>query len=120
MSVKSIASLGIAFFCGCTASGQGQKVTTFNLRKLLEKNKLQMTSPHQEIQVFVNPDNQAITTNDILWIKDLTFKEGTIDIDLRGKNGSIPPWWSKTDGKIGLWSYAKTLSSDFANLTIAR
>ncbi len=205
-----------AFFCFTAA--QGQQVKHYNLVKMLHENKLETTTADQEIQVFFNPRNQAISVNGILWVKDVNFKEGAIDVDMRGKNiflqsflgiafhamdskhydlvyfcpfrfhdsdivtrnysikyMSLPDYnyltlrkdypgvyenaaspapqsdewfhvtivvkegWitvyinhsaipslkiqqlhTLTEGKIGLWSYSKTLSSDFANLTITK
>jgi hypothetical protein len=56
--------------------------------KLLKEKKLDTTAKDQEIQVFFNPKNQAISLRGILWLKNTTFKEGTRDVDLRGR-GSL-------------------------------
>jgi len=211
---KIVSAFIYTFFIAVAA--HGQQVTNYNLVQLLQQNKLDTTSCGQEIQTFFNPKSQAITVKGILWLKGIDFKEGTIDVDLRGRNVflqsfmgiafhakdtsaydvvyfcpfrfhdtsdvtrkysvkymSIPDydyarlrklhpgvyenevnpvpkaddWFHATivvrggwisvyvnhaatpslkvkqldtlpDGKIGLWSYASTLSSDFANLSI--
>lgn len=81
---KIITAFLFTFFI--TLSVHGQQVTNYNLVDLLQQNKLDTTSGGQEIQTFVNPKNQAITVKGILWLKGVNFKEGTVDIDLRGKN----------------------------------
>ncbi len=83
-AMKIIAAFLIASFV--SLPGYGQRVKNYNLVELLQQNKLDTTSGGQEIQTFVNPKNQAITVKGILWLKGVNFKDGTVDIDLRGKN----------------------------------
>lgn len=79
--------LSILLFVNCILSiANGQQTKHYNLVKLLHKNKLDTTANGQEIQEFANPKNQAISVQGVLWLKDLSFKEGVIDVDLRGKN----------------------------------
>lgn len=76
----------ILFFFVCIFSTYGQQARHYNLVKLLQENKLDTTSDHQQTQLVDSPHNQAISTKGILWLKGVTFKEGTVDVDLRGKN----------------------------------
>ena len=68
---------------------QAQKMMQYDLAALLRKNQLVMdTSNHAQLlqdAVYKN----AISFQKILWLKDLSFKEGTIDVDLRGKNSFL-------------------------------
>ena len=57
----------------------------YNLQSLLKENQL-LTVPAHETRVLEDAKKGAITTKGIVWIKGINFKEGTIDIDLRGKN----------------------------------
>jgi hypothetical protein len=57
----------------------------YNLQKMLEKNQL-ISVPAHETQVLKGDKKGAITTKGIVWLKGVNFKEGTIDIDLRGKD----------------------------------
>ncbi len=190
----------------------------YNLAPQLQAKTIDTTSSWQDAHVSDSAGNNAISTRGILWLKGVDFTEGTIDIDLRGKNvflqsfmgvafhakdtnsydvvyfcpfrfrdtsattrkygvkymsfpdysytklrkdhpgiyeNSVDPaplpeaWFHATivvrdnwitvytnhspiaslkvqrlptlsSGKLGLWSYSQTLSSDFANLTITR
>ncbi len=86
-NIKIIPALLLILFIA--SSVHGQHVTHYNLVQLLKQNKLDTTSGGQEIQTFVNPKNQAITLKGILWLKGVNFKEGAVDIDLRGKNAFL-------------------------------
>jgi len=68
----------------CAAGAFAQQVTHYNLAQLLRENKL-ITKPDQQTQV-IDEQKQAISTKKIVWLKGVGFKEGTIDIDLRGKD----------------------------------
>lgn len=57
----------------------------YNLQQLLNNDQL-ITVPEHETKVLDGTKPGAITTKGIVWIKGINFKEGTIDIDLRGKN----------------------------------
>lgn len=70
----------------CMISANAQQTTKYNLAQLLKENKLE-TTPAQQTQLLDDPQKQAISTKGtIVWLKDINFKEGTIDIDLRGKD----------------------------------
>jgi hypothetical protein len=57
----------------------------YDLQNLLAKNQIKTTPQHQT-QILKGTKKGAITTKGIVWLKGVNFTEGTIDIDLRGKN----------------------------------
>lgn len=57
---------------------------TFDLQQMLAENKL-TASPGHEIAVFNDGDKKGITCTGIVWLP-LEFKEGTVELDLRGRN----------------------------------
>lgn len=63
----------------------GQQTARYNLARLLKKNKLDTTDGKQ-VHVVDSGKIHEISAEGIVWLKDVNFKEGTIDIDLRGKN----------------------------------
>ncbi len=67
------------------SSANSQAVKHYNLVQLLQTNKL-ITYHDQQAQILQDSKKQAITSAGITWLKDVTFKKGTIEIDLRGKN----------------------------------
>lgn len=75
-------SLAFIMISALTANAQTRK---YNLQELLKNDKI-VTVPSHETKVLDNTKSGAITTKGINWIKDINFKEGAIDIDLRGKN----------------------------------
>jgi hypothetical protein len=74
------------FFCSAAFFATAQKVTRCNLAKFLANSLLVTdTSNHAQVlndKVYKN----AISTQKIAWLKNVSFKEGAIDIDLRGKD----------------------------------
>ena len=76
----------ILFLCGCIFTANAQRSIHYDLQQLLKENKLE-TTPDQQTQALNDPQKHAISTKGtIVWLKDVSFKEGTIDIDLRGKD----------------------------------
>lgn len=71
-------------FSGCVFTVNAQQVKHYNLPQLLTENKLE-TTPAQQTQIL-DAQNQSISTKGIVWLKDVGFNEGTIDVDLRGKD----------------------------------
>ena len=57
---------------------------TFDLQQLLEEKKL--ITHGQNIIPLTDGEKKAISQTGIAWIKDVTFSEGTIEIDLRGRD----------------------------------
>ncbi len=76
----------LIFFSSCIFQVNAQKTYHYNLAQLLNENKL-VTNPSQQTQIL-NDDVQkeAISTKGIVWLKDVSFAKGTIEVDLRGKN----------------------------------
>lgn len=66
-------------------SVHGQPSGNYNLPRLLREDQLVNTSP-EPIQVSDDPGRQAVSAHGIVWLKDVHFREGTLDIDLRGKD----------------------------------
>jgi len=62
-----------------------QGIHNYNLVQLLQQNQL-ITAPQYQTRVLDDPQKQAITTSGVVWLKDTDFKEGSIEIDLRGKD----------------------------------
>lgn len=76
--------LYLVIFAGFILVAQAQ-TTHYNLAKMLNQDQI-VTVPSHETQVLNGTKKDAITTKGIIWLKGVSFKEGTIDIDLRGKN----------------------------------
>ncbi len=63
-----------------------QKINHYNLAQLLKENKL-VTNTYQQTQILKDDvQKKAISTKGIVWLKDVSFIKGTIEVDLRGKN----------------------------------
>jgi hypothetical protein len=62
-----------------------QKTLHYNLAGLLKKNKI-LTTDSSGTSILNNDKPGAISTVNTVWFKEIRFSEGTIDIDLRGKN----------------------------------
>ena len=84
-------SFRICFSClllcmsGIVPAAHAQKERHYSLSGLLKKNQL-VTTPGQQTQILENSLPGAISTKGVVWFKGIRFTEGTIDIDLRGKN----------------------------------
>jgi hypothetical protein len=68
----------------CFFAISAQHTINYNLAEMLKENKL-VPQPNRELKLLHDSKN-AVSTNGIVWLKDLSFNEGTIEIDLRGKN----------------------------------
>jgi hypothetical protein len=64
---------------------QQQKVT-YDINRLLKENKLTKAYPRQTVAEVTDGSKPGLTTDGILWIKNVNFKTGTIDVDLRGRD----------------------------------
>jgi hypothetical protein len=62
-----------------------QKSGQYNLAQLLTENKLDTTKTETQV---LNDNNHkgAISIKGTVWLKDVSFTKGTIDVDMRGKN----------------------------------
>jgi hypothetical protein len=74
----------IAIFLLCNVPAFAQTVN-YNLQDLVRTHRI-MTVPSHETKILDRTLPGAITTKGINWINGVNFKEGIVDIDLRGKN----------------------------------
>jgi hypothetical protein len=79
--MKRFFLLVISFVCGFAT--YAQHTTNYDLAKMLKENKL-IAQPGRELKLL--NEKNGVSTNGIVWLKDVGFNEGTIEIDLRGKN----------------------------------
>jgi hypothetical protein len=79
----------IACLCVCMGgmicSTHAQKEQHYDLARMLKKNQL-LTTDSQQTKPLKNSIKGAISTKGVVWCKSIHFTEGTVDIDLRGKN----------------------------------
>ncbi|HSZ85589.1 MAG TPA: hypothetical protein VK787_06140 [Puia sp.] len=73
----------LVIFFVCVLATSAQHTTSYDLAKMFRENKL-VAQPGRELKLLNEKD--GVSTNGIVWLKDIDFNEGTIDIDLRGKN----------------------------------
>jgi hypothetical protein len=73
-------------FCCFVFFTQAQKTVHYNLASLLNNNQLTIDTSNHAHLLKDNVYKQAISTQKIAWLKNVSFKEGTIDVDLRGKD----------------------------------
>ena len=64
---------------------QAQTTTKFDLRNLLDDDKL-VASANQHITAFENGGYRGIALTGIVWLKNISFSTGSIDVDLKGKD----------------------------------
>lgn len=69
----------------CTLQLHAQKTTKYNLSQLLKEDKF-IVAPGRQPQQLTGEEDNGITTHGIIWLKGTNFSEGSIDIDLRGKD----------------------------------
>ena len=73
-------------FLTCILQVDAQRIRHYNLVQLLNKDKL-LTTPSQETRILSDAvQKEAISTKGIVWLKNVSFSKGTIEVDLRGKN----------------------------------
>ncbi len=83
--MKKILITVFAFYC-FNFYANAQKTIQYNFAGLLNKNQL-LTDTSNHAQVLKDSTyKNAISTQKIAWLKNVSFKEGTIDIDMRGKD----------------------------------
>jgi hypothetical protein len=80
---KPNAFLPVAIMLMTTVCCYAQK-QSFNLQQLLKENKL--ITNNRKVVPITDGDKKGISLTGIVWLKDLTFSTGTIDVDLRGKD----------------------------------
>jgi len=79
---KSICILALAAMCTGTVWSQGR--VTYKLDKMLASGQLE-ASPGHEITLLKDSSKKGITFTGIVWLP-LKFNEGTVELDLRGRN----------------------------------
>ncbi len=85
MTIKATSGAFILAFSPMVFAANAQKTTDYNLVKLLNHNKLTIDTGNHA-HVIDAPGKSAIAIKNVAWLKNLTLKDGTIDIDLRGKD----------------------------------
>ena len=85
MSVKIFFSCLLLCIDSVISPAHSQIERHYSLSGLLKKNQL-VTKPSRQTQILENSLPGAISTKGLIWCKGIRFTEGTIDIDLRGKN----------------------------------
>jgi hypothetical protein len=76
----------IFLFITCVSHGYSQKSIHYNLAELLSNDKLITDTSTHTKALKDSRYKGAVSTQKIVWLKDVSFKNGTIDIDLRGKD----------------------------------
>jgi hypothetical protein len=85
MKTKSYFAGLLAVACSLHFSAQAQKSTRYNLAQVLNQNGIDH-KPGQQTKVLEGTLPGAISTIGSVTFKKITFSQGTLDIDLRGKN----------------------------------
>jgi Domain of Unknown Function (DUF1080) len=75
----------LTFFIFSSLAAMAQQVQKFDLPQMLKENKL-ITKPGHHSKIIDSAGKQGINTEGVIWLKNRDFKDGTIDIDLKGKN----------------------------------
>ncbi len=81
LSIKLLFLLSPCFILTTVA----QQAHQYNLVELLQQDKL-IFSPKQQTRILGDTAKKAITSFGVVWLKELSFKEGVIEVDLRGKD----------------------------------
>ncbi|HTD41628.1 MAG TPA: hypothetical protein VK671_13460, partial [Mucilaginibacter sp.] len=58
---------------------------SIDLQTMLANKNLKFSSANV-VQVFQDGDKKGITCHDNVWLKDVDFTYGTIEVDIRGRN----------------------------------
>jgi len=83
MNKTLITALISCCFCFVT---NAQKLTQYNLVELLNNSQLITDTSNHALVLNDTTYANAISTQRVVWLKGVSFKEGSIDIDLRGKD----------------------------------
>ena len=78
----------LILFLSALSFTNAQKVTAYNLEQMLSEGGI-VTVPAYATRALADSMKNAITTKGIVWLKGIEFKEGTIDLDLRGKDAFL-------------------------------
>ncbi|QEM09597.1 hypothetical protein [Mucilaginibacter rubeus] len=63
-----------------------QKKVTYDVNRLLKENKLIKAYPRQIVTEVTDGSKQGLTTDGILWLKNVDFETGVVEVDLRGRD----------------------------------
>jgi hypothetical protein len=80
---KTIVCLSIMFLVAASFSCYSQK-QTFDLQQLLKEKKL--ITNNRNVIPITDGDKKGISLRGVVWLKDVNFSTGTIEVDLRGKD----------------------------------
>jgi hypothetical protein len=80
--------LPLTLFVSAISFTSAQKVANYNLQQMLSDKRV-ITVPAYGTRPLPDSIKDAITTKGIVWLKGIDFKQGTIDIDLRGKDAFL-------------------------------
>jgi hypothetical protein len=83
--MKKIFIIVFALICFCIYA-EAQKMVKYDLVKLLTTGRLITDTSNHALVLNDKTYRNAISTQKIAWLKNVSFKSGIIDIDLRGKN----------------------------------
>ena len=78
----------LTVFLPAMSLAYAQKVANYNLQQMLSENRF-VTFPAYGTRPLTDSMKDAITTKGIVWLKGIDFKEGTIELDLRGKDAFL-------------------------------
>ena len=65
-------------------AGMAQQPKVFDLQKMLSENKLETYG--QKLVPIQDGNKRGVSANKVIWLKGVSFSNGTIEIDLRGKD----------------------------------
>ncbi len=80
---KTVLHLFMAIFFLTSLSTYAQK-QSFNLQQLLKEKKL--ITNNRTVIPLTDGDKKGISLSGVVWLKDVNFSTGTIEVDLRGKD----------------------------------
>lgn len=79
---KPVIFLALAFILA-SITGVAQK-QSFNLQELLKEKKL--ITFNRKVVPITDGNKKGISLSGVIWLKDISFSTGTIEVDLRGKD----------------------------------
>ncbi len=80
--------LSLTLFLSSISFTYAQNQVEYNLQQMLSDGRI-ITVPAYGTRPLTDSMQEAITTKGIVWLKGIDFKEGTIDLDLRGKDAFL-------------------------------
>ncbi|WP_162996333.1 hypothetical protein [Mucilaginibacter celer] len=86
MSNKILLTVLISMTLGSSICYSQQKKQSYDINNLFNQNKLIKAYPRQTTTSLTDGSKQGLSLDGILWLKDVDFKTGIIDVDLRGRD----------------------------------